>query len=822
MREKKNSTERFVRIQSDAEERVEDYGKFRESIFAEVYSQVKGVIDSIVTEKDKKHGDVISLIGNRGSGKTSVMSSVYKAMEEGNFKCPEKGNGKIHFDLIERIDASLLDSREDVFDVILARMLNNVENCNEEYHGSEKQWGMSELFQQFNKVFEHHQLIKAQERDPLANQSPLTTLRQFSCSVELAEEFQKLTQKYLDVMNGFALNDRYERRDCFLVVCVDDLDMNVQLGLQNLERIYRYVAVKNVIVIVTIKYEQMEYLAQKSGHNLFPSINRKFDDYNLDYVRTYSQEYLEKLLPIQRRVYMPNIRDHISGTPNPWRVLLADTGKEGAPIKLSLFQLIRDRTGMRFDLTSSSPHLLEPLSLRELNGYFTFLNQNLEKTASDTKGEKLSRNCDRFLEDFVQRVAYMKLKRDYHQELVWLSRFGDRELVRQTIDFLDKMSQQNQERRMAQAYGFLRYGQRKPAFSFQLGYGEMLKQLYEFSAEGQEEHRFSEAVRILYTCKNQKICLLEDSVKRQEQLNLLLDNSWVGSWSNELVPKLVKENLDNNGSEFSKAVSEDIQPRLWGCMEKINLHNARIEFPWRKECEDIGDSLYAQPVILTKLEWFCFCFEQFTSEYEVPEPLKLSLKETGPNRQVAFRFQNAGCSFNVLAFIKNSYNWEQTFDRIHEAVADALLRAGWKCSQKDAKRMISELSVLKSSYWNWAEKSGGMALPVQDTDIFYSVLQRVKTQMHADSRGSITATEFWDVLRELFTQMISVLKEEDGEYGSGTELADNFSSCPFVQMVFDRSFSEKDRRWFGEMVSYCADASISSLRMGKIDTNDEM
>lgn len=824
MREKKNSTERYVRIQSDAEERIEDYKKFSESIFAEVYSQVEGVIGSIVSEKDKKHGDVISLIGNRGSGKTSVMSSVYKAMEEGEFKFRENDNGKVQFNLIERVDASLLDAREDVFDVILARMLNNVEQSNKDYHGPDKQLrmdGISDLFQQFNKVYEHHQMIKNQERDLSMNQPSLSTLKQFACSVELAEEFQMLAKKYLDVMNGAALCNRYEKIDRFLVVCVDDLDMNVQLGLQNLERIYRYVAVKNVIVIVAIKYEQMEYLTQKSGHNLFPSIHKEFDDYKLDYVRTYSREYLEKLLPIQRRIYMPNIRDHISGMSAQWRVVLDDADRNRDTVKQSLFHLIKDRTGMLFNITSSAPHLLEPLSLRELNGYFSFLNKNLEKPSFRSQREKLGRNCDRFLEDFVQRVAYMKLRKDYYQEFVWLSRFEDQELANQALEYLNKMSEQHQAQRAAQVYGFLRYNPRKPAFLFQRGYGELLNSLNDFGTEGQEELHFAEAILILYTCKTQKIYLLEDSKEKQKQMNLLLGYSWAGSWSNDLVPRLVKEDIDKNESERSKAVTENIQPRLWGCMEKINLRNAQIQFPWRRGKGDIGDEFYSHPQILTKLEWFCFCFEQFTSEYEEVEPLRLSLKETGANGQMAFCFQNANCNFNILAFIKNSYNWENYFDQIHEAVAGALLRAGWNCRPEDAKRVISEMSILESSYKAWAVTSGGMALPFQYTDIYSSVLQRVKTRMHVDSRGSITGGELWNVLWELFTQIEKTLMEEDREYGSGMELANNFKACPFVQMVFDISFTEKDWKWFGETVSYCADACVSTLRMGAIHTDDE-
>ena len=71
-------------------------------------------------------------------------------------------------------------------------------------------------------------------------ESAISNLRDLSRSVDIRKEFQELVRYYIRIKEGLENRDKYKT---FLVVAIDDLDMNVEYGFEILEKIQRYLKV---------------------------------------------------------------------------------------------------------------------------------------------------------------------------------------------------------------------------------------------------------------------------------------------------------------------------------------------------------------------------------------------------------------------------------------------------------------------------------------------------------------------------------------------------------------------------------------------------
>ena len=69
-----------------------------------------------------------------------------------------------------------------------------------------------------------------------------------------------MVRYYIRIKEGLENRDKYKT---FLVVAIDDLDMNVEYGFEILEKIQRYLKVDRLLVLLAVNYEQMKMCCQK-------------------------------------------------------------------------------------------------------------------------------------------------------------------------------------------------------------------------------------------------------------------------------------------------------------------------------------------------------------------------------------------------------------------------------------------------------------------------------------------------------------------------------------------------------------------------------
>ncbi len=789
----------YINIEKNYEEYIEKIDEFENSIFVDVYKNLYKILNAAVLEKDKKRGCIITVLGKRGSGKSSLLLSFVNSLgdasggEDSKYK-----TDKAQFSIMKCLDASMLDSSEDVFDILLSRMLKNIEQYIEDgkFDVLQNRKVQYEILQQIDEIYKIHQMIKlgkARGKDVELSDgfSSFSALRNCPDSLELTSKFEKLVKNYLEMMLGKKWNEGAKKQNNYLIVPIDDLDMNNDKGFESLEQLYRYVAVKNVIVVVAVKYEQIMYLAEKNGYGLFPKIDRKLSKSKVKYVKEYAKEYLAKLLPIQGRVYMPDIVTNQQEIRKKWYVR---RGEGGYTIKESLFFMIKEKTGMYFDICGKKMHFLEPESLRELKGYYGYLNDKLENDRLE--------NCEQFVSDFLNRITNKKLTYSDRKEVLFLCELdyagiNNRLLLKLSKNELCKTSRHK----------------------FKEGYGELLRYLYLTSRKKQEDKQFAYAVLVFYTYLAQRERLktekgTEQSDKKSDMRELFI-NSWAGSWSNDLVPKVHEDNI---GDEENIKNLFALREKMWGCMEDIDASVARIGIEWE-------DCMVGIPEVwidenrekIEQLEWMFFFFEEFYSDMYEKEEIWLEMEQKADGR-LECTIANAKCDFNILAFIKHSYYYEEYFDGLYTAIAEALIghsEGGWARVTKMIER-LKKNSKLYKAYKEWAKTSEGIAMPFQYTDIYYHILHRAQNQSRDQTRAAVTCGEVFSVLSTLYHRLKTILSDEDEGYKEigGTNFAENFAKCPFIEVLLGsvKKRIKIDRISFGKMVNRCASYSKSSRR----------
>ena len=294
---------------------------FYRNVYREAYFRVEDIIKSVSRyEKMQKRSrvvlqadfpNIITFIGARGVGKTSVMLSFMEALkdyrgENGRdrdfYTFEEKTN--VIFTCLDCIDGSLMERGEDVFKTILAQMyrkFTDLELEGEIQKGSDFEFRKRELLRSLEDVYRTVCNIENMNTEQImAGEAYMSSLQSFSSSQEVRKQFMNLIDMFTDLMkyNRYGHSDRYE--DHYVVIAIDDIDLNIQNSFSMLEKIHRYCTVPNVIVLLTLDFQQMLSIVTRHYYEVVPKVNKLLQDQEL-YVRNLSMDYLEKVLPVNYR-----------------------------------------------------------------------------------------------------------------------------------------------------------------------------------------------------------------------------------------------------------------------------------------------------------------------------------------------------------------------------------------------------------------------------------------------------------------------------------------------------------------------------------------
>lgn len=409
--------------------------KLSQSVHSDVYRKAHDLTEQIIeqnallndSKEKRKYEDgystevrnmeqlnnVLYFLGRRGTGKTSAMLSYMEFLKD-YYRKANKMSGteipkemlfsekKLMFTGLEYIDASKLAPKENIMGVILAKMIKkwkDEEKISRFDKGlqmdADYEYKKRQFMHQLDEVYKCLSVLKTTKDilDP-EDDMVLDTLTKLSFTVNLKSSFEKLVQQYVDIMQYTGT----ERVTHYLVISIDDVDMNIKKGYEILEDIRNYLMIPNIIVLISAQYEQLERICRDHYTGEFnKEIVKDIDTQEL------ASEYLEKIVPIKNQIAMENILEKTIWNDKMIFKYIGKTGKaerlRGETLQEVIRNLLFSRFGIRFSKNSKCLRKIMPRTLRDANewiGEMASLHQlfdSAENTSVDIDKYKKNMNC---------------------------------------------------------------------------------------------------------------------------------------------------------------------------------------------------------------------------------------------------------------------------------------------------------------------------------------------------------------------------------------------------------------------------------------------
>lgn len=295
----------------------------KDDLFIEQYKRAANILDRIVGTsievRDKKEfwksqdyeNNIIAFCGERGEGKSSVMMTFVNAIYHNSNKeillnC--KNVESTYFVEPILIDPSLFDDVHNVLDIVLAKIFRNFYDCYNNDNQRADERTREELLDRFQKVYRYVSLINNQKQmldDEFDYEGNISKLTKLGESTKLKEELTELIKDYLNFM---------ETRDGKkqLIIAIDDLDLCSANAYKMTEQIRKYLVIPHVCIVISVKIEQLELCIREKNLKEFQEIyknkdNEIYSQLNKE-VQTMAERYVSKLIPRQRRIYLPKVQ----------------------------------------------------------------------------------------------------------------------------------------------------------------------------------------------------------------------------------------------------------------------------------------------------------------------------------------------------------------------------------------------------------------------------------------------------------------------------------------------------------------------------------
>ena len=379
------------------------------------YAQALRIVDEILAQSpidgDKERenttiSNIVAFCGDRGEGKTSALMTTREILLGGKtFEEAEKAQilpknkhfKENTFKVLRLIDPAFFDNKHNLLELLIGQMYSEVKQHNsmmansgecDELCTSGDLLKHKNLIKYFQKVRTSLAIIhKASEKNAYDN---LEEIDELAAGIELKENLRCLLKLYADYFH----NER-------VLICIDDLDLNVTDGYQMCEEIRKYLCNPSVcVVLMSIKVEQMievvqSYLRNNMAKEIIPNQT----------ITEMAIRYVTKLLPTPHRVVMPK-GEGIVELP----VIIEDNKSNEPPfesVKDAIVKLIYRKTRYIF-VNGRNVSPIVPNNLRELR----LLLATLWRLEDGEKNDENHRKNKTIFKQYFYNVWIKRLKKE--------------------------------------------------------------------------------------------------------------------------------------------------------------------------------------------------------------------------------------------------------------------------------------------------------------------------------------------------------------------------------------------------------------------------
>lgn len=554
--------------------------KLSETIFEQEYRQAAQIIRNILSHTSQlsshgnpresslspnrtEHQTTVPFIGDRGTGKTSMMYSILRRLEhyEGDNAsspfCLGDENSKVKFIALDMIDTSTLRHTEDILEIILSRILSYLEN----YKGTND---FRELYRKIDslcKDLSHVYWKKSFELE----EAGLMSLKRIADSQKSIESFQDLVSSFLN-----CIAEKEQCKTLYLVLALDDIDMYQGSDPQTqsdkfslLEKIYDYMRIPGLIVLLTYNESILKrncishFRRTYFGHDAQKDCSLAAQEE----IELLTRQYMEKLFPQEQRVYLPNFMRidsanrpnlHIIPTLNGKMIPPFKAGEEPS-VKEFMLRLIAYKTGVYFDAGGTKKHFFEARNLRELGSMFMMVNSmdNIPTKAA-AQEEIRTINRQKLLNYLYNQFGGERLSTEEYRRFQTLSMLP---LIRQDRTLVDDVRQQRM--RVAPAEDDFGYLPKTKRDRWKYSYGELLHNIYyatriPYSTETEGSYLSKAYIQCILGTHSVIMNQAVHSPRPQEEWMRIWGSSIAGRWANDMLPDFLEGPQQSDYSSASK------------------------------------------------------------------------------------------------------------------------------------------------------------------------------------------------------------------------------------------------------------------------------
>lgn len=665
---------------------------------------------------------MVSFIGGRGTGKTSAMLTMLCQLQ--TLQCCKELETSLQplasasFICLEPIDAGILQSGEDIIEIVLARMFNYLQQItNGNNLRARYQEELRSLYREFDKLYQN--LCRLRKADHfLEGESALRELQNLASSHSTAREFRDLVNHlltYIKILNGC-------EKDQYLVIALDDIDMYGEDTSQNcytlLEEIFDYLSFPGIIVLTTynenlLKRNCSNHLREKFYEG--KKIN-ECDFPEQKEVKTLVQQFLEKLILEEYRIYMP-VLDRIDVSNQVGISVRLDKTKETelcamfndcrqqgneilVPVKKLLLRIIAGQTNVYFDSRGQKRHFFEPKSLRDLSVFWRML-ETLESVANKEGAE--------------QRRAYEDNRKKLFSYI--MNPFASENLEDRERTYFYRLSQYTLERQERELIDDIKSNcnRNKGVFTFQEGrwqhsYGELLHCLY-YATRLQENAMSKELIYCIlssFSLVLNQLYLSPDfktGGESREAFSQFVGLSIAGEWANDMLPKVYRD-TELAGRVFWPIGSATLS--LYAFFDWSIDSRAVYELfgfsPDSRQIDVENLSNGENFVQAFELLWMFFTYppkEEFSVSLcrVMPQPPQKESEEAYALRALLSNkaLQSKEICFNVLNFVVNCLDVNDYFDRFKKLFTRVVKGFVEQLAQEEIEQRKRERDASKSA-----------------------------------------------------------------------------------------------------------------------------
>jgi energy-coupling factor transporter ATP-binding protein EcfA2 len=401
-----------IRIEQGNEFKVINNAVMEDDLFLKQYQLAAEHVEEIVSASDKSikakecsneffssveisvpaadHlNNIIAFTGDRGQGKSSAMEIFTDALKNKNNEIIKFGEKTrlTNFLKLETIDPSTFENIHNIVEVVVAKMFNIIKDQLEKSPGGSRNY---RIFDKFQKVYECLSLIRNPrllEKLEYDYEGSIQKIAHIGDSTMLKKHMYELVSEYLSLMGKTHMQN-------FLVIPMDDLDINIELAYKMSEQIRKYLLIPNVIIVMAIKIEQLKYCVELQYRKELDILIKSDCRINKQEPISMAAKYIEKLIPDGRKISLPQIK--VIASNNEDKTIIEYIRTDGGSKQRDLLEKYRElgvertilgyiyeKTGLVFVKPANQVHPLIPNTLRELVNLLSVLGKMGEGKSID-------------------------------------------------------------------------------------------------------------------------------------------------------------------------------------------------------------------------------------------------------------------------------------------------------------------------------------------------------------------------------------------------------------------------------------------------------